>query len=424
MNNLSPTQKLMDRLRACLADDTFVSLQLSGAAGQEGSVPEVRARFIHLQGQPVLSFIHHEAGRDYTRNLPINAGIEWIQARLETDYQNALLRTVRRDWQWHRSDQGAARLVSHKPSVLAAPPRGHDRRKVTLLDGTASDWLGVLGLLDKAGHPKPSMADKHRQIGRYLEILHHLARDCGWTSETTGGEPVLRLADMGCGKGYLTFAAWHLFHRILRRRVTVLGVERRTDLVGNLARQARQIQAGGLEFVAGDISTAPLPQLDILIALHACDTATDDALRRGINAGAKLIVVAPCCHQALRPEMGSPPLLAALLRHGLLKERLSEWLTDGLRTLFLEWAGFETKVIEFVASEHTPKNLMIAAIRTSDPFTKAGAREGILELKTFFGIQHHPLDDLLRLSAPTGSKHSGRSTPTLDPGAPPPHELD
>ncbi len=395
MNRPNPTEKLLDRLRQSFQDDSFVSLHLTGAVRMDSPIPQVHARFILIKGEPHLSCTHHESGHEVTRNLPIEEGIDWVRARLDGDFRNALLRTSRRDWQWHRPAEGSPRLVSHKPTVRTAPPRGHDRAKATLLGDAAADWLRVLGVLDKAGHPKPSMADKHRQISHYLTILHHLARDCGWSHEPKAGDAILKLADMGCGKGYLTFAAWHLFHRILKQPVCVLGVERRSELVEELTRHAQEMKAEGLEFVPGEISTVQLPRLDVLIALHACNTATDDAIRRGIDAGAKLIVVAPCCHQALRPELGNPDLLAPLLRHGLLKERLAEWLTDGLRALYLEWAGYETKVIEFVVSEHTPKNLMIAAIRKRERFTDAAAKQRILDLKAFFRIQHHALDGLL-----------------------------
>jgi hypothetical protein len=138
-----------------------------------------------------------------------------------------------------------------------------------------------------------------------------------------------------------------------------------------------------------------LPRIDALVALHACNTATDDAIRRGIMAGAKLIVVAPCCHQEVRPQLGKPAPLAAVLEHGIMAERMAEWATDGLRALHLEWAGYRTKLIEFVGSEHTPKNLMLAAIREREPFTSDTARQRILEFKQFFGLERHALDDLL-----------------------------
>jgi hypothetical protein len=138
-----------------------------------------------------------------------------------------------------------------------------------------------------------------------------------------------------------------------------------------------------------------LPHVDALIALHACNIATDDAIRRGIELGAKLIVVAPCCHKEIRPQLGKPKPLAPVLEHGIMAERMSEWVTDGLRALFLEWAGYRTKIMEFVASEHTPKNLMLAAIRESEPFSSESARKKIVELKDFFSIERHALDSLL-----------------------------
>jgi hypothetical protein len=150
-----------------------------------------------------------------------------------------------------------------------------------------------------------------------------------------------------------------------------------------------------LEFIPGTIAQANLPRLDALIALHACNTATDDALRRGIELGAPLIIVSPCCHQEVRPQLGRPEPLAAVLRHGIMAERMAEWVTDGLRALFLEWAGYRTKVIEFVPTEHTPKNLLLAAVRQRAPFTDAAARRRIVELKQFFGIAHHALAPLL-----------------------------
>ena len=200
---------------------------------------------------------------------------------------------------------------------------------------------------------------------------------------------------MGCGKGYLTFGAWHLFHRVWKQPVRVVGVETRADLVSITNKLAGQIQAEGLEFMRGTIESAKLPAVDALMALHACNTATDDAIRRGIELGAKLIIVAPCCHKELRPQLGKPGPLADVLRHGLMEERMAEWVTDGLRALFLEWAGYRTKLMQFVASEHTPKNLMIAAIRERAAFADETARKRIEELKSFFSVKHHALDSLL-----------------------------
>jgi SAM-dependent methyltransferase len=236
------------------------------------------------------------------------------------------------------------------------------------------------------------MADKYAQINHYLDIFTHLAKDCGWTENA---DKSLTIADMGCGKGYLTFGLWHLFARVWKRPVRVVGVEARTELVNAAKGLGRKVGADGLEFIAGTIESVALPKIDALIALHACDTATDDAICRGIELGAKLIIVAPCCHKEVRPQMGRPEPLAPVLEHGLMAERMAEWSTDGLRGLFLEWAGYQTKMIEFVSTEHTPKNLMITAVRRTEPFTSKAARNRIDQFKEFFGIKQHALDSLL-----------------------------
>ncbi|MEI7730874.1 MAG: SAM-dependent methyltransferase [Verrucomicrobiota bacterium] len=395
--NVEP--EFIARLEQSLAEDTFVRLRLSGPASAAAAFHQVTGRLIVLHGAPHLSFTL-TGTRHETRNLPVPEAIRWVGGQLHGAFQNALLSTTRKDWQLRRPAKGPARLIVHRATQAAPPPRTHDLPRQRLLDATACDWLQGLEILDPQGNVRARMADKHRQIDRYLEILSHLAEDCGWATPSQPGERDLVLADMGCGKGYLTFGLWHLFHRVWHRYAHIIGVELRPELTAKTTALAQQVKAAGLDFVAGTIETVKLPRLDGLIALHACNTATDDALLRGIDLGARLIVVAPCCHQQLRPQLGRPEPLAAVLRHGLMAERMAEWATDGLRALFLDWAGYETKVIEFVGSEHTPKNLMLAAVRQREPYADTAARERILAFKQFFAIQTHALDALLQRPLP------------------------
>jgi hypothetical protein len=200
--------------------------------------------------------------------------------------------------------------------------------------------------------------------------------------------PAIRIADMGSGKGYLTFATATFFGP----RAEILGIETRPELVDLCNRLAHENELTQLRFTAGSIADAPIGALDILIALHACDTATDDALHRGIVAGARLLVVSPCCQKELRPQLTAPPVLADALRHGIFQERQAEFVTDALRAQLLEWAGYKTKVFEFVSTEHTAKNLMIAAIKTREPGTATDpTAEKIRAFATFYGIRHHQL---------------------------------
>jgi hypothetical protein len=197
---------------------------------------------------------------------------------------------------------------------------------------------------------------------------------------------------MGCGKGYLTFAAHDYFNLVEHRPANVRGIESRPELVGLCNTVARETGRPRLEFVGGTIASATFATLDVLIALHACDTATDDALAKGVQAGATLLVVAPCCQKEVRPQLTAAPVLAPALRHGIFQERHAEFATDALRALLLEWAGYDTKVFEFISTEHTAKNLMIAATKRSPGEARSEeAAARVRELAAFYGIKSQAL---------------------------------
>jgi hypothetical protein len=200
---------------------------------------------------------------------------------------------------------------------------------------------------------------------------------------------------MGCGRGYLTFAAWETLGRRTGCRPEVTGVELRPELAEEAEGIARRHGCDGLVFRAGDIAGTPLDRADIVVALHACDTATDDALARGVAAGAGLLLVAPCCHKELRPQLTPPPALAPVLHHGIFRERQAEFVTDALRALLLEAVGYRTRVFEFIAPEHTGKNLMIAAFRDPNPADPSPRRDAVAALAREYGIRTQRLATLL-----------------------------
>ncbi|HVM63137.1 MAG TPA: SAM-dependent methyltransferase [Verrucomicrobiae bacterium] len=386
--------EFVGRVTESLNNGSFVRLVLSRCIDAADTPEKVIGRLVELKTGPHVSLTFRYPTRDTTKNLPLDQAVTWAREQIGTRFRSALLNTTKRDWQLFIDGSGDATLAVHKASHTTAPSRAHDQARQTFLDDSARDWLHGLGILNDRGNVRPSMADKHAQIHRYMEIFAHLAKECGWP-QSDGGSDCPTIADMGCGKGYLTFAAWHLFARTWKQPAKVIGVEVREGLVHSANALARRIGAEGLEFTAGTIASAVLPKINALVALHACDTATDDAIRRGVEAAAQLIIVAPCCHKEVRPQLAHPEPLAPALNHGIMAERMAEWATDGLRGLFLEWAGYRTKMIEFVSTEHTPKNLMIAAVRHGKPFTSPPARARITEFKEFFGIQHHALDPLL-----------------------------
>ena len=302
----------------------------------------------------------------------------------------AWLRTTGKAWQWIAQPGQRTRLVAHDGPATGQPSRAHDRIKKHFRTRPL-DWMQALELTDAQGRPKPGRSDKVRQVERYADLLGHLIRDAAWPAGS-----ILRVADMGCGKGYLTFAAWHLLRDQLKMDAAVLGLDAQDSVIASAQQAATALSAQGLQFTTGTIQDAELPTVDILIALHACNDATDLALLRGVQAGARIIVVAPCCHKDVRRSLGGPPPLGPLLQHGLFKERFAEWLTDGLRVLALEAAGYRVTVSEFVDATHTPKNVLLGAVRGNSPERQAAARSEFLALKTWAGLPELPVDALLR----------------------------
>jgi SAM-dependent methyltransferase len=245
-------------------------------------------------------------------------------------------------------------------------------------------------------HPREGMSDKFRQIQKFAEIIAHLVEESFPVSRkssasaptTTPPETApLRVVDMGAGKGYLTFA----IAEMMRQRARVVGIEARGELVDFCNRIAsEQNFSDFLHFSAGTIESTDVQSLDLLIALHACDTATDDALAKGITAGAKLLVVSPCCQKELRRQLTPPRVLESALQHGIFQERQAEFVTDALRAQLLEWAGYQTRVFEFISTEHTAKNLMITAVKSADRPRQEFA-PGIREFAAFYGIKSQRL---------------------------------
>jgi hypothetical protein len=207
--------------------------------------------------------------------------------------------------------------------------------------------------------------------------------------------PDVHVADFGSGKGYLT-VAMHEHLRALGKQPQVLGVELRTDMVELCNSVAQKHDLAGLRFDQGDVREYQPERLDVMIALHACDIATDFAIHLGLRAKAQIIMCSPCCHKQLRPQMQSPALLKPLLQHGIHMGQEAEMITDGLRALLLEAEGYDTQVFEFVSLEHTSKNKMILAVKRAEPVDPAQLLVKIAELKAFYNISEHCLETLLR----------------------------
>ena len=355
--HLPPRENFLVQLDDSVRGGTFVKLTLGKPRGADASLRQLLVRPVNLRGAPHLSFVWRHETQDITKNHLVDEALGSLARLVGTDFHSAHLFTTTGLVQLEYNKKGEPRLT-RGPAESGPPDSAHDRPKHRLLTEQSQPWLEKLGVTTATGAVRGGMADKHRQIHKFVEILSHLTAEAALPAH----RPV-EIADMGCGKGYLTFATADYFNLVESRPARVRGIEARDELVQFCNRVARETARPLLEFQAGTIESASFPVLDILIALHACDTATDDAIIKGVQAGAALIVVAPCCQKELRPQLTAPPVLAPALHHGIFQERHAEFATDALRALLLEWAGYDTKVFEFVATEHTAKNLMITGTK-------------------------------------------------------------
>ncbi len=388
------SQLWIDALREAVDTHALVRVVLSDP-GPDSSVRRLRIRPVEIRGEHRLQVVSETATQATTQNLPPAPGVESLAQQLGNPFRSALLTTTSRSLHLQFRPAGPALLRVEERST-PVPDLGHDRSKVRRIEAS-KPWLRLLGVTTPKGAVCKGMEAKFRQIHRFVELLEPLLDAAGLVAkESVSGPDPLRFVDVGCGKGYLTFAAHEALQTQIHRPVRSRGVERREELVRFVNDTVAQSGVEGLEFEAGSVEALEPGAVDVLMALHACDTATDEALALGVRSGARLVMVAPCCHRELRPRVVPPESLRGALSHGIFLERQAEFVTDALRAALMEQAGYETRVFEFISPEHTAKNLMIACIRRGEP--DPGKRSAIRALAGVYGIQHQRLADRLGVS--------------------------
>lgn len=360
----SPLAPTLADIRALLLDGDRLVRAVASGRMRNMSPPwrRIELRPVALKSGPHLQTVAYDERQAHTSNAAFGPAAEQaVDALLALGMGNWHVETLDTTLQLRITKKGEA-MVSRTAS--AAPKDrtlDHDRAKPRMLDPADPFWR-ALGIADADGRIKPSRQDKYRQVEEFIRALDAVLK---------GGDlpegRALRVVDLGCGNAYLTFAAYRYLTQVRGLEVEFTGVdtkrqarERNTDL-------ARTLGWNGLHFIEGTIADAPVDGADVVLALHACDTATDDALARAVAWGAKFVLAAPCCHHDLQRQLRegeTPGAYGLLTRHGILRERFADVLTDALRASLMRQAGYRTEIIEFVPSEHTPRNTLLRAVKT------------------------------------------------------------
>jgi len=396
MSTIPALSQFINQLSEAIETNELIKVSLGNYKGSETDLKQIHIRPVLIKRMPMLSFTYRYKTKDIVKNYSGEEAFSQIESNLTQGFLIGTLFTNHSDIVVHANSSGVYSLRKGKPTLKPINNVEHNHTKKRRLKAVGQHYLTELKITDAAGNVFPNAQDKFKQINQYIEILSPMLKPLDARRR-------LQVADMGSGKGYLTFALYDYMHNVLKQDVAVTGVEYRKDLVDLCNTIAHGSGFDQLSFVEGSIVDYAVAEIDLLIALHACDTATDDAIAKGINAGAGLIVVAPCCHKQIRKEMAKSKVdneLEFLLQYGVFLERQAEMATDGIRSLILEYFGYKTKVVEFISDQHTPKNVLLIGIKNQAAATdKLALIEKLKSIKSYLGIGYHHLERLMGLEA-------------------------
>jgi hypothetical protein len=399
-----PLLRALNRLRSEILDpDALVRAVASGR--QKGEQPRwrrVELRYVDLKAGRHLQVTSYDDTQAHTANHAIgDAARDAVDELLDEPFGNWHVDTTTQSHQLRVTKKLEAVVHTTDRVQAVEIERGHDREKPRLLPED-DPVFRELGISDAEGRLKPSRQAKYRQVEEFLRLLDASvteALDKGHLRRPTAADP-LRVADLGCGNAYLTFAADRFLTSVRGLPVRMVGVDvkeqsrrHNTEVAGRLGSSA--------EFVVGTIGGVSLdPAPEVVLALHACDTATDEALAQAVDWGASVVLAAPCCHHDIAAQLRrhpTPSPWAMVTRHGILRERFADTLTDALRATLMRLQGYRVDVVQFVESQHTPRNTMLRAVRTGSPVRGGSVRSEYDQLVTTWQLRPR-LAELLGLA--------------------------
>jgi hypothetical protein len=372
-------------------------LVLSKYQGDEPELNRITIRPVLLKKVMQLSFLYEYSSHHVTKNVSIGDASHLLNRWLGNDFNNAHMISDTWEIQLHFSKKGKAQVNKHRNKnqpgaeqiAVRADKLKHNRAKHRFVDQDRP-YLHALGITDAKAQIIPAMSRKWKQINKFVEVLSGAIDNTGLAEQEK-----IHIADFGSGKAYLSFAVHDYLSAQQQLNIHVTGVELRQNLVDLCNKTAQELSLNGIKFEQGDVQHFAAQNINVMIALHACDTATDYAIHMGIRSGAEIIMCSPCCHKQIRPQLQSPALLAPLLQHGIHLGQEAEMITDGLRALLLEAQGYDTQVFEFISLEHTNKNKMILAQKRKQSRDNSPLLKQIASIKDFYGIKEHCLETLL-----------------------------
>ena len=344
-------------------DKNLRRILISNARKKEGA-SKLQVRPVLVKGQMLYQVTRTEGTKEIHKNYEKAELISYLCTEMQENFRQLQLEgakvrgTVLVSKKGRMSIKTKVQNIQGKSREDFTPMLSHNRTKRYLLqEGVPVPWLIDLGVMSPDGKVKHSRYDKFKQLNRFLEFIQDILPKLPKERE-------IRIIDFGCGKSYLTFAMYYYLRELRGYDVNIIGLDLKTDVIEKCSKLAVKYGYEKLHFYQGDIAEYEgVTSVDMVVTLHACDTATDFALAKAVEWGAQVILSVPCCQHEVNRQVKSE-LLEPLLKYGILKERMSALITDGVRANLLESKGYDTQLLEFIDMEHTPKNILIRAVKT------------------------------------------------------------
>lgn len=371
---------LLSLIKEIIDDNSLISCVLSSLKNKEAEFTRVDIKPVEVKNQILYQFTYDCNPKVIHKNFSSEDALEEIENLLMDVFKQAIFFTNEADYQVFISKKKKASYIKKKPSKKKIDDISHDRKKKYILqDGEPIDFLIRLGVMNDKGRVLAKRYDKFRQINRFLEMVQDVIPSLDKNKS-------INIVDFGCGKSYLTFALYHYLVRIMEMDINVIGLDLKMDVINFCNEVSEELDYKGLKFMHGDIKDyETLGDVDMVVTLHACDNATDAALVKAINWNSKIILSVPCCQHEFYDKIKSP-VLEPMLKHGIIREKLSSLVTDSLRANVLEILGYQVQLLEFIDMEHTPKNILIRAIKTDKTFNHE-ALKYYKEFKEFWDLR-------------------------------------
>lgn len=348
-------KEIQEVINHSVTEEHFISATLSSP--KNNLIPQkIAIRRIELKDKGLFQWTEQVDQKAIHKNLSL-AELQQKLYQVIFDYKQTVIYSTSFDYHILIGKKENVKILTKKASKLLPTIVSHNRKKEYILEENVPyPFLVELGVMNKLGKIQPQKRDKFKQINRFLEIVEDTLKNFDFAKK-------MEVIDFGCGKSYLTFALYYYLTFIKKFQVTLTGIDLKQDVIRDCQELTKRLQYNDLHFVLGDIKAYhDKTKVDMVVSLHACDTATDAALEKAVNWNAKIILSAPCCQHELYNQVEQERLFP-LLKHGILRERFAALATDAARAQILETLGYKVQILEFIDAEHTPKNLLIKAIK-------------------------------------------------------------